>query len=259
MIIDSHAHYDDDQFDNDRAEVLQRIRQQGVVRVVNPASNLASAHRCIQLADAYDIIYAAVGVHPHDASEFSGETLTALKALASHKKVVAIGEVGLDYHYDFSPRAAQKECLAAHVALALELKLPLILHDRESHQDILDILRSEKAHAAGGVFHCFTGSVEMAKEVLEMGFYIALGGAVTFKNARRPVEVAAYVPADRLLVETDSPYMAPVPYRGKRNDSGYLKEIINTLAAIRKTEPEQLALTTAENANRLFGLGLRPQ
>ena len=252
-------HFDDEQFDNDRAEVLQRIRQQGVVRVVNPASNLASARRCIQLADEYDFIYTAVGVHPHDASEFSEETLAALRGLAGHKKVVAIGEVGLDYHYDFSPRAVQKECLAAHVALALELKLPLILHDRESHQDILDILRAEKAHAAGGVFHCFTGSVEMAKEVLDMGFYIALGGAVTFKNARKPVEVAAYVPADRLLVETDSPYMAPVPYRGKRNDSGYLKEIINTLAAIRKTEPDQLALTTAENANRLFGLGLRTQ
>ncbi len=259
MIVDSHAHYDDEQFDNDRAEVLQRIRQQGVVRVVNPASNLASARRCIQLADEYDFIYTAVGVHPHDASEFSEETLATLRGLAGHKKVVAIGEVGLDYHYDFSPRAVQKECLAAHVALALELKLPLILHDRESHQDILDILRVEKAHAAGGVFHCFTGSVEMAKEVLDMGFYIALGGAVTFKNARKPVEVAAYVPADRLLVETDSPYMAPVPYRGKRNDSGYLKEIINTLAAIRKTEPDQLALTTAENANRLFGLGLRTQ
>lgn len=259
MIIDSHAHYDDRQFDGDRAEVLERIQKQGVVRVVNPASNLASARRCVKLADEYDFIYTAVGIHPHDASECSKEAMAAIRELAGHRKVVAIGEVGLDYHYDFSPREAQKECLAAHVALALELKLPLILHDRESHQDILDILRAERGYAAGGVFHCFSGSVEMAREVLDMGFYIGLGGAVTFKNARKPVEVAAFVPADRLLIETDSPYMAPVPYRGKRNDSGYLKEIIDTLAAIRKTEPEQLAHVTAENADRLFGLGLRPQ
>ena len=151
----------------------------------------------------------------------------------------------------------QKECLAAHIHLAKQLKLPLILHDRESHQDLLDILRAEKAETAGGVFHCFTGSVEMAREVLQMGFYIALGGAVTFKNAIKPVEVGKYVPADRLLIETDSPYMTPVPFRGKRNDSGYLTLIIDKLASIRETTPEQLAYQTAINADKLFHLGLQ--
>lgn len=257
MIVDSHAHYDDEQFDPDRAEVLERVRQQGVKRVVNPSSNLQSARKCLSIAEEYDFIYTAVGIHPHDASQFSEEALDTLRRMAENPKVVAIGEVGLDYHYDFSPRPVQKECLAAHIHLAKQLKLPLILHDRESHRDLLDILRAEKAENAGGVFHCFTGSVEMAREVLQMGFYIALGGAVTFKNAQKPVEVGKYVPADRLLIETDSPYMTPVPFRGKRNDSGYLALIIDKLASIRETTPEQLAYQTAINADRLFHLGLQ--
>jgi TatD DNase family protein len=257
MIVDSHAHYDDEQFDPDRAEVLERVRQQGITRVVNPSSNLQSARKCLAIAEAYDFIFTAVGIHPHDASQFSEDAMDTLRQMAENPKVVAIGEVGLDYHYDFSPRPVQKECLAAHIHLAKQLKLPLILHDRESHQDLLDILRAEKAETAGGVFHCFTGSVEMAREVLQMGFYIALGGAVTFKNAIKPVEVGKYVPADRLLIETDSPYMTPVPFRGKRNDSGYLTLIIDKLASIRETTPEQLAYQTAINADKLFHLGLQ--
>ncbi|NLO38363.1 MAG: TatD family hydrolase, partial [Ruminiclostridium sp.] len=243
--------------DQDRAEVLGRIRQQGVVRVVNPSSNLESARKCLALAKEYDFIYTAVGIHPHDASQFSQEALATLRDMALTPKVVAIGEIGLDYHYDLSPRSVQKDCLAAHIHLARELKLPLILHDRESHQDVLDILRAEKADAVGGVFHCFTGSVEMAREVLQMGFYIGLGGATTFKNARKPVEVAKYVPDDRLLIETDSPYMTPAPHRGKRNDSGYLTFVIDKIAAIRETDPGQLAHQTAINADMLFGLGMR--
>ena len=156
----------------------------------------------------------------------------------------------------FLPRDVQKQCFAAHIQLALQLELPLIIHNRESHKDILDIIKAEKGYNAGGVFHCFTGSVEMAKEVLDMGFYIALGGAVTFKNAKRPVDVAKYVPIDRLLVETDSPYMAPVPYRGKRNDSGYLSEIIQKISEIRNTDFNDIAMNTTQNANRLFGLNL---
>lgn len=257
MIVDSHAHYDDEQFDPDRAEVLERVRQQGVVRVVNPSSNLQSARKCLAMAEEFAFVYTAVGIHPHDASQFSQEALDTLRQLAKTPKVVAIGEVGLDYHYDLSPRPVQKECLAAHIRLARELKLPLILHDRESHQDVLEILRAEKAEEAGGVFHCFTGSVEMAREVLQMGFYIALGGAVTFKNAQKPVEVAKYVPNDRLLIETDSPYMTPVPFRGKRNDSGYLTFIIDRLASIRGTSPGQITVQTAMNADRLFQLGLK--
>lgn len=256
MIVDSHAHYDDEQFDADRDEVLKRIQQQGVVRVVNPASNLDSARKCIELSETYDFLYCAVGIHPHDSKEFSEETLESIREMASNKKVVAIGEVGLDYHYDFSPQNIQKECFAAQIQLALELKLPLIIHDREAHRDVLDIIKAEKGYEAGGVFHCFSGSVELARTVLDLGFYIALGGAVTFKNAVKPVEVAKYVPADRLLVETDSPYMAPVPYRGKRNDSGYLHEIIQKIAEIRSSDFDVIANTTAQNANRLFGLGL---
>ncbi|HZK25988.1 MAG TPA: TatD family hydrolase [Thermoclostridium sp.] len=256
MIVDSHAHYDDKQFDTDRADVLKRVQQQGVTRVVNPASNLISAQRCIELSEEYDFVYCAVGIHPHDSQEYSQQSEEIIREMAAHKKVVAIGEIGLDYHYDFSPRDIQKQCFAAHIQLALQLNLPMIIHNRESHKDILDIIRAEKGFNAGGVFHCFTGSVEMAKEVLDMGFYIALGGAVTFKNAKRPVEVARYVPIDRLLVETDSPYMAPVPHRGKRNDSGYLNEIIQKISEIRNSDFDDIANKTAQNANKLFGLDL---
>ncbi|NLX77256.1 MAG: TatD family hydrolase [Clostridiaceae bacterium] len=256
MIVDSHAHYDDEQFDTDRDDVIRGIQQQGVIRVVNPASNLNSARKCIELSKKFDILYCAVGIHPHDAKEFSDEAVNIIREMALNDKVVAVGETGLDYHYDFSPREMQKQNFAAHIRLARELKLPLIIHDREAHGDILDIIKAEKGYEAGGVFHCFSGSVEYAKTVLDMGFYISLGGAVTFKNAKKPVEVAKYVPLDRLLVETDSPYMAPVPHRGKRNHSGYLTEIIQKIAEIRSDDFDVIAEATAFNADRLFGLGL---
>ena len=199
MIVDSHAHYDDKQFDTDRDDVLEKIQQQGVIRVVNPSSNLDSARKCIALSKRFDFLYCTVGIHPHDAKEFSDEAIKTVRELALNNKVVAIGETGLDYHYNFSPSEIQKKCFAAHIQLALELKLPLIIHDREAHKDVLDIIKAEKGYDAGGVFHCFSGSVEFAKTVLDMGFYISLGGAVTFKNAKRPVEVAKYVPVDRSL------------------------------------------------------------
>ena len=244
MIVDSHAHYDDEQFDTDRDDVIRGIQQQGVIRVVNPASNLNSARKCIELSKKFDILYCAVGIHPHDAKEFSDEAVNIIREMALNDKVVAVGETGLDYHYDFSPREMQKQNFAAHIRLARELKLPLIIHDREAHGDILDIIKAEKGYEAGGVFHCFSGSVEYAKTVLDMGFYISLGGAVTFKNAKKPVEVAKYVPLDRLLVETDSPYMAPVPHRGKRNHSGYLTEIIQKIAEIRSDDFDVIAEAT---------------
>ena len=256
MIVDSHAHYDDEQFDTDRDEVLKSLRQHGVIRVVNPASNLDSARKCIELSRKYDFLYCAVGIHPHDARDFSAEALDALRDMALFEKVVAVGETGLDYHYNFSQPEIQKQCFAAHIQLALKLKLPVIIHDREAHMDVLDIIKAEKGYDAGGVFHCFSGSVELARQVLDLGFYISLGGAVTFKNAKKPVEVAKYVPLDRLLVETDSPYMAPVPHRGKRNHSGYLTEIIQKIAEIRSDDFDVIAEATAFNADRLFGLGL---
>lgn len=257
MIVDSHAHYDDERFDDDRNEVLERIQRQGVVRVVNPSANIASAKKCLELAKEFEFFYTAVGIHPHESSGMNDEVLIQLRNMAGYKKVVAVGEVGLDYHYDFSPREIQKSCFTAHIRLAIELKLPLIIHDREAHKDLMEIVKYENANTVGGVFHCFTGSVEMAREVLDMGFYISLGGAVTFKNAKRPVEVARFVPIDRLLVETDSPYMTPVPNRGKRNDSGYINDIIIMIAEIRNTTPTVVAEATAMNADRLFGLNLK--
>jgi TatD DNase family protein len=188
--------------------------------------------------------------------EFTNTSLDTIREMSQSGKVVAIGEVGLDYHYDFSPREAQRECFAAHIGLARELKLPLIIHDRDAHKDVIDIIKSENAGFTGGVFHCFPGSIEMAREVLDAGFYISLGGTVTFKNARKPIEVAKYIPIDRLLVETDSPYMTPVPHRGKRNDSGYLPLIVQKIAEIRNMKVEQITQVTTENTCRLFNLRL---
>lgn len=256
MLIDSHAHYDDEKFDADRDMVMKRIESQGVAAVVNPSTNLASMRKVLELSESYGLLYAALGTHPHEAAEYSNTSLDTIREMSRSAKVVAIGEVGLDYYYDFSPRKVQKECFATHIGLAKELKLPLIIHDRDAHKDVIDIIKAENAGLAGGVFHCFPGSVEMAREVLDAGFYIALGGAVTFKNAKRPVEVAKYIPIDRLLVETDSPYMAPVPHRGKRNDSGYLPFIIEKIAEIRNMKFEQVAQATADNACRLFNLRL---
>ncbi len=256
MLIDSHAHYDDERFDIDRDEVMKKIISHGVAAVVNPSTNLASMRKVLEMSESYDFLYAALGIHPHEAVEFSNSSLDAIREMSRSGKVVAIGEVGLDYHYDFSPRETQRECFAAHIGLAGELKLPLIIHDRDAHKDVIDIIKSENANFTGGVFHCFPGSIEMAREVLDAGFYISLGGTVTFKNARKPVEVAKYIPIDRLLVETDSPYMTPVPHRGKRNDSGYLPHIIQKIAEIRNMEVEQVAQATTENTCRLFNLHL---
>jgi TatD DNase family protein len=256
MLIDSHAHYDDERFDIDRDEVMKKIISHGVAAVVNPSTNLASMRKVLEMSESYDFLYAALGIHPHEAVEFSNSSLDAIREMSRSGKVVAIGEVGLDYHYDFSPRETQRECFAAHIGLAGELKLPLIIHDRDAHKDVIDIIKSENANFTGGVFHCFPGSIEMAREVLDAGFYISLGGTVTFKNARKPVEVAKYIPIDRLLVETDSPYMTPVSHRGKRNDSGYLPLIVQKIAEIRNMKVEQVTQVTTENTCRLFNLRL---
>lgn len=256
MLIDSHAHYDDERFDIDRDEVMKKIISHGVAAVVNPSTNLASMRKVLEMSESYDFLYAALGIHPHEAVEFSNTSLDTIREMSQSGKVVAIGEVGLDYHYDFSPRETQRECFAAHIGLAGELKLPLIIHDRDAHKDVIDIIKSENANFTGGVFHCFPGSIEMAREVLDAGFYISLGGTVTFKNARKPVEVAKYIPIDRLLVETDSPYMTPVPHRGKRNDSGYLPLIVQKIAEIRNMKVEQVTQVTTENTCRLFNLHL---
>lgn len=253
-MIDSHAHYDDAQFENDRDDVIRQAVEAGVTHIINAGSDLMSSKLSIELSKRHREVFAAVGFHPHDASSCSEENLLAIEELSREEKVVAIGEIGLDYHYDFSPRDTQKEWFARQIALAAKLRLPIIIHNRESHQDMLDIVKAFRSENITGVFHCFSGSVEMARELLDMGFYIGIGGPVTFKNASRPVEVVRYVPADRLLMETDCPYLAPEPHRGKRNWSGYLKYIIDKIAVIKGIDYNETERITSENARLLFGL-----
>lgn len=248
-IFDSHAHYDDDAFDVDRTEVLGMMPESGVCGVVNAASNLDSAKMGIALAERFSFVYAAVGIHPHDAAKAPMNAIEQIRQLSAHKKVVAIGEIGLDYHYDFSPRDVQKKVLIDQVILAKELDLPVILHDREAHGDMMDILRQYRPK---GVMHCFSGSTELMKETVLLGLYVGLGGAVTFKNARHPLDVARNVPIDRLLIETDCPYMAPVPFRGKRCDSAMLTLVAEKISGIRGVTAQEIIDVTRHNAQTLF-------
>lgn len=252
-IFDSHAHYDSEAFNDDRKELLSALQGQGVCGIINCGSDMASSLASLELADEFDFIYAACGVHPHEAEGCKQGYLPVLKKLCSEEKCVAVGEIGLDYHYDFSPRDIQKTVFEQQLVLAKELDLPVIIHDREAHEDTLELLKRYKPK---GVVHCFSGSVEMAKEIVKLGMYIGLGGAVTFKNARKPLEVAAYVPDDKLLIETDCPYMTPVPHRGKRCDSSYIPFTAQVLADARNSTPEAILDLTRKNANKLFGLEL---
>lgn len=250
-IFDSHAHYDDDRFDEDRDTLLASLPGQGVVGVINPATDIKSAKTCIQLAAQYPFLYCAVGVHPHEAAEAPSDCIDQLRTLASASKVCAIGEIGLDYHYDFSPRPVQLALFEQQLALAVELKLPVIVHDREAHADTLELLRR---YRPTGVLHCFSGSAEMAREVVALGLYVGFTGAVTFKNARKPLEAVAAVPPERLLIETDCPYMAPVPHRGERCDSTMIPLTAQVMADIKGITAQQLLDLTCQNAKTLFGI-----
>ena len=250
-IFDTHAHYDDEKFDGDRAEVLSFVKANGVSRIIDCGCDLKSSLAAVNLSEEYDFIYAAVGVHAHEADEAAEKDFAEIEKLYALEKVVAVGEIGLDYHYDFSPRERQLEVFERQLILANELDLPVIIHDREAHEDTLRLL---KKHRPKGVVHCFSGSVESAKEVISLGMYIGLGGAVTFKNAKKPVEVAKFVPDDFLLLETDCPYMAPVPYRGKRCDSSMIASTAELIASVRNTDTQTLINRCHENADRLFGL-----
>lgn len=252
-IFDSHAHYDSEAFDADRKELLGTLQSQGVCGVVNCGSDMASSIKSLELADEFDFIYAACGIHPHEAEGCKQGYLSVLKKLCLEDKCVAVGEIGLDYHYDFSPREIQKQVFEQQIVLAKELDLPVIVHDREAHEDTFELLKRYKPK---GVVHCFSGSAEMAKEIVKLGMYIGLGGAVTFKNARKPREVAAVVPSDRLLIETDCPYMTPVPHRGKRCDSTYIPFTAEVIAEVRGTTAQEILDLTRVNANSLFGLEL---
>ncbi len=250
-IFDTHAHYDDEKFDDDRAQVLSSLKDGGVCGVIDCGCDLSSSLKAIELSEKYDFVYAAVGIHPHETAEAGANDFDEIKKLFSKEKVVAVGEIGLDYHYDFSPREVQLTFFERQIILSKELDLPIIVHDREAHEDTMNLLKKYKPK---GVVHCFSGSAEMAKEVLKLGMYIGLGGAVTFKNARKPLEVAAIIPDDRLLLETDCPYMAPVPFRGSRCDSTMIAYTAQKLAEERGCEVQSLIDKCRVNAKELFKL-----
>lgn len=249
-IFDSHAHYDDPAFDEDREQLLATLPGMGVNRVIDCGADLASSRHAAELAERYPYFYAAAGIHPEEAHDLPDDWREQLRSLLARPKMVAVGEIGLDYHFgENPPREVQKDVFEKHILLANALGLPVIIHDREAHGDTMELLHKLKPR---GVVHCFSGSVEMAKEVLRLGMYVGLGGAVTFKNARVPVEVAKMVPPDRLLLETDCPYMAPVPCRGKRNDSSLIAYTAERIAEVRGENAQELIDRAAANASRLF-------
>ena len=252
VYFDTHAHYDSGAFNADREAVLAALPESGVSLVVNPGCELRSSETAIALADRFPHVYAAVGVHPEDMGDMGEGDLDKIAELARREKCVAIGEIGLDYYWDASHKEEQKALFIRQLELALALELPVIVHDREAHGDCLDIVR--RFDRLRGVFHCYSGSVEMAEELLRRGWYLGFDGPITYKNARKALEVLEICPLDRILIETDSPYLSPVPNRGKRNDSRNLVYITEKIAEIKGLTPDDIAAATMENGKRLFGI-----
>lgn len=249
MIFDSHAHYDDEAFDEDRDEALKKIQEAGVKRVLNCGASLESSYKTLELVKKYDFIYGACGIHPQSAQEFFGN-INKIGDMLGEKKIKALGEIGLDYYYENFDRETQIRAFREQMDLAKSLDLPVVIHDRDAHEDTLRIIKEFKG--VRGVLHCYSGSPEFAREVLREDYYLGFTGVVTFKNAKKAVDTVKMLPADRILVETDSPYMAPVPYRGKRNDSSYLLEIVKKMAEIRGISYEEMAGISYNNACELF-------
>jgi len=254
MLFDTHVHLNADQYEDDVDEVIVRAQEVGVETMVVVGFDEKTIKKAMNLVEMHDFLYAAVGWHPVDAIDLTEERLAWIEELAAHPKVVAIGETGLDYHWDKSPKEVQKDVFRKQIQLAKRVNLPIIIHDREAHQDIVDILKDEKAEDVGGIMHCFGGSLEIARECLNMNFYLSFGGPVTFKNAKRPKEVVKEVPLDRLLIETDAPFLAPHPFRGKRNEPAYVKLVAEQIAELREVDFEEIAKQTTVNAKRLFGI-----
>lgn len=252
MLFDTHTHLDDEKFDKDRDELIASLKEQSVSLLVNIGADMKSSQQSVDLAEKYDFIYASVGVHPCDTKDLTDGDLKMLEKLAQHEKVVAIGEIGLDYYWDEPEREIQKEWFIKQLLLAKKLNMPYIVHDRDAHADTLEIIK--KSGYTNGVMHCFSGSVEMAQEVIKMGMYISLSGTVTFKNAKKAQEVAQSVPLDKLLIETDSPYLTPEPFRGKRNNSAYVRYTAEKIADIRGLSFEKLAHITMENGKRFYNI-----
>ena len=254
MYFDSHAHLDDPRFEQDFAETIARMQQNGVTGMMNIGCDLPSSERSVELAGRFDWVWAAVGSHPDDADHVDTARIERYRALCKHPRVKAVGEIGLDYHYEDVPRDVQKQAFRMQMQLAREVGLPVVVHEREAHGDAMELL--DDFPDVTGVFHCYSGSAEMARELVRRGWYVGFTGVVTFKNARRAVETVEALPLDRILIETDCPYMAPEPYRGRRNDPSYVPLVAARIAGIKGISPEEAGRITRENAARLFRLEL---
>lgn len=254
MLFDSHAHYNDRAFDGDRDEILSKMHENGIEYIINAADSMESVGEIIKLAEKYPFVYASAGVHPENVQNLTEADMEKLKTYAKHKKVRAIGEIGLDYHYDDVPKDVQKKWFARQVDLAREVKLPVIVHDREAHADTLEILRAHHAEDVGGVLHCYSGSAEMVREVLDLGFYLGFGGTLTFKNAKKVHASAAAAPIERIVLETDCPYLAPEPHRGTRNSSLLMHYVAERLAEIKGISVGEVEEITQSNAKKLYGI-----
>ncbi len=254
MLIDSHAHLDSSRFHKDLDEVLKRAQEYGVDKIINIGCNMESSKKTTSLSERYDQIWSVVGFHPHDAKEVKESDWDELDKLTDHPKVVGVGEMGLDYYRDLSPRKKQQEVFRRQIQVAKKKKMPIVVHDRDAHEEVFAVLKEEKAGENKGVMHCYSGDLEFAKKCMDMGFYISIAGPVTFKKTSRLKEVAKSIPNDRLLVETDCPYLAPEPYRGKRNEPAYVKYVAAKIAELRGMSYEEIVAATRENTCRLFKL-----
>jgi TatD DNase family protein len=254
MLFDTHAHLNAEQYNDDLTEVIDRALAAGVSHMVVVGFDRPTIKKAIELAERYDFLYASVGWHPVDAVDMTDEDLVWLEELAGHPRVVALGEMGLDYYWDKSPKDIQKEVFRKQIQLARKVKLPIIIHNRDATHDIIEILKEEKAEEVGGIMHCFSGSPETAMECIKMNFLISLGGPVTFKNAKQPKKVAEMVPLEKLLIETDCPYLTPHPYRGKRNEPSYVKLVAEQIAELKGISYEEVCRQTTENAKILFDI-----
>ncbi|MDO6851373.1 TatD family hydrolase [Priestia megaterium] len=254
MLFDTHVHLNAEQYEDDLQEVINRALEKGVQNMVVVGFDEPTIKKAIQIAETYDFIYASVGWHPVDAVDMTDEHLAWIEELAQHPKVVALGEMGLDYHWDKSPKEVQKDVFRRQIRLARKVNLPIIIHNRDATEDVVTILKEEHVEEVGGIMHCFTGSIEVAKQCMDMNMYISFGGPVTFKNAKKPKEVATELPLDRLLIETDCPYLTPHPFRGKRNEPGYVSYVAEQVAELKGITYEELADITTANAKKLFGI-----
>lgn len=252
MLFDTHAHYNDEQFKDDAYELLSSMPSNNVGMILIPSSKLTEMPDILKMCETFPFVYAAVGIHPEELSEADENSISIIKEYAKHDKVKAVGEIGLDYYYEADKKELQKKWLGKQTDAARELNLPVIIHDREAHGDCISVLKEHKVWECGGVFHCYSGSKETARQILDWGMYIAFGGSLTFKNAQKPREVAKYIPLDRIVIETDSPYLAPVPMRGKRNSSLYIHYVAEMLAQIKGVSVEEIENITFENGKKLF-------